>query len=305
MQNNFGVSASVSTPKYRAFISYSSKDQQFARRLHRDLENISCPNEAVSGKTVKLKPIFRDREELSAGHDLNKLVEDALNDSSALVVFATKQSISSRWVKKEVEAFTRKHSQNRIFFFLPNQAEDVAPSKLIEVFNLTAEPLIADARAGQDGWSRAVAKVAAGILDVPFDLIWQRHLRDQRRMQFVRAGVLIVLAFLGLQIWMASQKTKGLLEGIEYTKEAQQEWDANKQELYHETILYNLDVQKLKNVQNILKKKGYYNGKIDGVRGPKTTAAIKKFREHEGLGEAEADDEIDAALLDALGLPLQ
>lgn len=57
---------------YRAFISYSHKDKDLAQRLHRDVESYRIPSKLVGrvtgvGKVPRrLRPIFRDREELPA-----------------------------------------------------------------------------------------------------------------------------------------------------------------------------------------------------------------------------------------------
>jgi hypothetical protein len=56
--------------RYAAFISYSSKDAPFARRLHRALESYGIPaslgsfNLIGGGKRNRIYPVFRDREEL-------------------------------------------------------------------------------------------------------------------------------------------------------------------------------------------------------------------------------------------------
>ena len=38
-----------------------------------------------------------------------------------------------------------------------------------------------------------------------------------------------------------------------------------------------------KQVQTVLKKWGYYTGKVDGINGPLTKAAVKKFQKRYGL----------------------
>jgi murein L,D-transpeptidase YcbB/YkuD len=38
-----------------------------------------------------------------------------------------------------------------------------------------------------------------------------------------------------------------------------------------------------KDIQYLLKELGYYTGKIDGVFGPKTKSAVKKFQQNQGL----------------------
>jgi hypothetical protein len=62
--------------RYRAFISYSHADKRVADWLHRSLETYRVPPKLVRTSTRvgivprRLTPIFRDRDELSATHDL-------------------------------------------------------------------------------------------------------------------------------------------------------------------------------------------------------------------------------------------
>ena len=70
--------------RYWAFISYSHRDAAFGRRLHRKLETYALPRRLVGRRTAqgtvpkKLAPIFRDREEFAAAHDLSTEVRAAL-----------------------------------------------------------------------------------------------------------------------------------------------------------------------------------------------------------------------------------
>src|SRR5262249_16811433 len=61
-------------------------------------------------------------------------------------------------------------------------------------------PLFADARRGKDGWSRAVAKTAAAVMQVPFDAIWSRSQREKKRRSVffaTTAAALVTLIVLG------------------------------------------------------------------------------------------------------------
>ncbi len=62
--------------KYRAFISYSHKDEKWAAWLHRALETYKVPKHLV-GKASdygpipeRIAPIFKDREELATSTEL-------------------------------------------------------------------------------------------------------------------------------------------------------------------------------------------------------------------------------------------
>ena len=62
--------------RYYAFLSYSHRDQAWGRWLHAALEGYRIDKDLVGRETPlgpvpkTLRPIFRDREDFSAGHSL-------------------------------------------------------------------------------------------------------------------------------------------------------------------------------------------------------------------------------------------
>ncbi|MFH0809288.1 MAG: peptidoglycan-binding domain-containing protein [Pseudomonadota bacterium] len=59
------------------------------------------------------------------------------------------------------------------------------------------------------------------------------------------------------------------------------------------------DKQCVKDVQNHLKQQGLYKAKIDGVPGPRTQRAVKKFQRQQGI---QATGQIDEQLLSAMNI---
>jgi len=61
---------SLADSKYRAFISYSHRDEKWAAWLHSALETYRIPKSLVGSETsfgvvpARLAPVFRDRDEL-------------------------------------------------------------------------------------------------------------------------------------------------------------------------------------------------------------------------------------------------
>ncbi len=76
--------------KYRAFISYSHADTDSAKWLHRGLEVFRIDKDLVGRETATgaiptaLRPIFRDRDDFTAGHALTEQTLAALDASAAL-----------------------------------------------------------------------------------------------------------------------------------------------------------------------------------------------------------------------------
>jgi hypothetical protein len=58
-----------------------------------------------------------------------------------------------------------------------------------------------------------------------------------------------------------------------------------------------IDRDDVKEVQQALVERGYYDGRVDGIAGDKTRASVKAFQEHENLP---ATGRINAATLEAL-----
>ncbi len=205
--------------RYRAFISYSHRDQSWADWLHKALETYAIPKRLVGQATAagviprRLAPVFRDREELASATDLGRKVNEALAQSGNLVVICSPHAASSRWVNEEVLAFKRLGRGERIFCLIvdgepnagdtPGQAarECFAPA-LRHALDADGqpgaqrcEPIAADARAGRDGKANAKLKLIAGLLDLDYDRLKQRELkRRHRRMAALTTLALVVTA---------------------------------------------------------------------------------------------------------------
>ena len=88
--------------KYRAFITYAHEDEEKARWLRKKLEGFTVPKNLVGQKSrfgkipSRLYPIFRDRDELPGSAQLGSIFEQALKDSSHLIVLCSPHSVKSR-----------------------------------------------------------------------------------------------------------------------------------------------------------------------------------------------------------------
>lgn len=90
---------------YSCFISYSSKDQDFADRLYADLQNkgVRC---WFAPEDLKIGDRFRDR------------IDESIRLHDKLLVILSENSASSQWVGDEVEAaFERERRENRTVLF--------------------------------------------------------------------------------------------------------------------------------------------------------------------------------------------
>src|SRR5688500_7985424 len=93
--------------KYRAFISYSHADTNWAKWLHRGLEGFRIDKDLVGRETATgnipktLRPIFRDRDDFIAGDTLSEQTLEVLDASQALIVICSLASAKSQYVNEE------------------------------------------------------------------------------------------------------------------------------------------------------------------------------------------------------------
>jgi hypothetical protein len=90
---------------YSCFISYSSKDDEFAQRIHADLRSkqVRC---WFAPEDLKIGERFRDR------------IEESIRIHDKLLIVLSVNSINSPWVQTEVEAaLERERHENRLVLF--------------------------------------------------------------------------------------------------------------------------------------------------------------------------------------------
>lgn len=207
---------------YRAFISYSHRDKDLAQRLHRAVESYRIPAKLVGRVTAlgetprRLRPIFRDREELPASGDLTAELSAALRQSRFLVVICSPAAAASRWVNEEILQFKRAHGDARVLAVVADgepYASDTPGQEDRECFpqalryrlgadgglsDVRAEPIAADVRRGADGFKLATQKLIAGLTGLKLDELVQRE--TQRRiaqMTVVATGAVMGMVVTG------------------------------------------------------------------------------------------------------------
>src|SRR5918999_447422 len=202
--------------KYRAFISYSHADTRWAKRLHRHLEGFRIDKDLVGRETAigrvpkSLRPVFRDRDDFTAGHSLTDQTLAALDASAALIVLASPVSAKSRYVNEEIRLFKSRHADRPVIPVIldgtPGHSgqECFSPARRFSVAadgTVTATPvevLAADVRETGDVRNLALAKVVARLLGLGTDEVFRRAERERRRQSRWRNGVIAALAVLAV-----------------------------------------------------------------------------------------------------------
>src|SRR5688572_13154120 len=190
--------------RFRAFLSYSHADAEWARWLLRRLETYRVPSRLVGTRGThgeigaRLGTFFRDRDELPSSGDLGSTIREALGESAALIVVCSPAAAQSRWVNAEVEAFRASGRGDRVLCFViagepgsSDPAQQCFPPALLSAANdgRAIEPLAADARHEGDGRERAFLKLVAGLLGIGYDALARREAqRRQRKWAMVAAA---------------------------------------------------------------------------------------------------------------------
>jgi tetratricopeptide (TPR) repeat protein len=213
--------------RYRAFLSYSHRDTAWGKWLHSALEGYRIDKELVGRQTSAgpvpktLRPIFRDREDFSAGHSLTEQTLAALEASQFLIVLCSPIAAKSKYVNEEIRRFKALGRADRVIPLIVDgepgdpERECFPPAlrfKLGPDGALTEEreePIAADARPQGDGKEIAKQKLVAGLLGLGFDEIVRRAERARRRRNRVRA------AFAGVILLLTVTATGGVAYGLQ------------------------------------------------------------------------------------------
>lgn len=98
---------------YSCFVSYSHKDQVFAKKLYDDLQN--------SGVRCWFAP-----EDMKIGDRIRLSIDEKIRDYDKLLLILSKNSINSQWVEQEVETALRKERKENATVLFPIRLDNEA-----------------------------------------------------------------------------------------------------------------------------------------------------------------------------------
>lgn len=103
----------VGTPieYYSCFISYSSRDEEFARRLY----------DGLQGKNIRT---WFAPEDLKIGSRFRTEIDESIRLHDKLVLILSEHSIKSAWVRREVEAALEREDRDRTEVLFPIRVDD-------------------------------------------------------------------------------------------------------------------------------------------------------------------------------------
>ena len=257
--------------KYKAFISYSHKDKNFAKWLHRRIENYKIPK-SLREKYPHLpanlqRSIFRDEEELPTASELSDNLLYAMNNSELLLVVCSPASVKSKWVNSEIQYYKRMYGENSVLAIIkegePNATDmddeynEALPNalrhKVDSLGGLTqerTEPIAGDARSY---WDREMAlmKMIAGILKVDFADLWEREKKEKKKRNMIASGFIVLFMILGIY---ASTQFVGDKVNREYEK-IKNDIAVIEYSLRHDNLGHEVFIELEKELENLKKIK--------------------------------------------------
>ena len=215
------------TYKRYAFISYKRTESFAARMLSLRMSCFRLPNNMANEfcNSRRLKPIYRDRENLTSGELTPQLME-ALDTAKYLIVFCTKSSLEGPWINKEVAHFLTTHDISQIIPYIPPSKEKqglyyvpALQSAIDEKTRENPEFVFLGISHQQEElelgvlhrlfpwifrYEKSYIRVIAKTLGLDFNSLWDEHKKFLRRVIRSIIGVLLffllLLAYFGVPI---------------------------------------------------------------------------------------------------------
>lgn len=191
------------------YISYTRGDEKWAKWLQNKLEHFKLPT-SLQKDSPDLPRTIRvlNHSDLPPGI-LSEQIFEIIKRSKHLIVLCSPRSAQSVWVNKEVETFISLGRTDHIVPFIidgkpyaKELSEECFPPALRQ---LPEGKEILGANINEMGRDAVVVKLIARMLNVSFDVLWQRHKRERTKKLISWAiGFVFVLAFV-LCIWISNQ----------------------------------------------------------------------------------------------------
>ncbi len=235
--------------RYKAFISYSHADRDWAAWLLASLESYRMPRHLVGRKTdlgivpARLTPIFRDRDELPAAQRLTDRLFEALRASEFLIVLCSPAAVKSKMVNREIAEFKKHRGEGYILYmivggkpFSDDPDTECFPPAVLKAIQpdgstrgFSPEGLAADVRQDGDGKRMGLIKIVAGMIGVGLNDIVRR---EERRRQGQTVGIVttagIAVAVMSGLLYEATEARKA---AVQSQSEAETRQTALQQEL--------------------------------------------------------------------------
>ena len=196
--------------EYFAFISYSHKDQELAKRLKKRLQSYHLPSrlrKSYPGLPKKLRPVFLDESSLvSIDESLQKSLYINLDNSNYLIVICSPNSAQSVYVNDEVKHFIETgkiaHIVPLIVEGVPHSGDEATECFPPAIRNLPREQELLGVDLTKFGERDAFLRVIATMLGLNLDRFVQDEIRERRRKIAIFSSIAAVLVItFGMLFW--------------------------------------------------------------------------------------------------------
>lgn len=200
------------TSKYFAFISYSSDDRRWAKKLQRNLEQYRLParlQKRYPEAPKRAFPVFRDDTHLAGFKVWASLMEE-LDNSQYLILICSPNSAASDWVNREVQYFIDQGKEDKILPLIID-GEPYADDPAKECFPpalLALKDPSRGIRVRSQGWRKAYLNMISTLLGVDYDELLMRDKTRRIQTGILRglAGAAVLAAAIGV-FWYFTEFT--------------------------------------------------------------------------------------------------
>ncbi len=195
--------------KYFAFISYSHKDKDAAKKLQNFIQGYKIPAKLEDRPDLpkRIGRVFRDEDEL-VGDELTPQIEEALRQSRYLIVVCSPNSAKSKYVDEEIEYFKSLGGETKILpYIIAGKAttdEDPDCCYAPALRENQKKHQIVGGDAQENGAEAASVKLIAGMLKLEFNTLYDRFRKAEKRKRNIVITAITAFALLmaGVTAWI-------------------------------------------------------------------------------------------------------
>lgn len=199
---------SLSGYSYFAFISYTQKDEKWAKWLQWEIEHYKIPTKVrcdYHELPTRIRPIFWYKNDLAGAH-LSGSIKKELEQSKYLIVICSPASANKVWVNDEVAYFKDELKRgDRIIPFVvagkiksTNEDQECIP---LPIRNLPPEKELRCIDVREYGKNKALVNIVSTLLDIRFDILWNRFNREQKKRMAIFSTITIICFTALLGCW--------------------------------------------------------------------------------------------------------
>lgn len=193
---------------YYAFISYTKKDEYWAKWLQWNLEHYKIPTKIRKERNElpkKVKPVFWYKNDLAGAH-LSGSIKKELARSKHMIVVCSPASANAEWVNDEVKIYKEElgRGNNIIPFVVKGKinAEHLEQECLpVLLRNLSHEEQLRCIDVHEYGKNKALVNIVSTLFDIRFGVLWDRFKHEQQRLIAIYSTIAILCCAILFGVW--------------------------------------------------------------------------------------------------------